>query len=113
MCIYKAYGSRRNIDNFFLLEAYLNFLKNRCWMWRRWNRGPLADSSMQRYIDNIAHPDQALWRLRSIISVYWYLNAEEVRRGLRAQYRDIGNECWTINQVWNAQYPAQAFDIRP
>ncbi|KAL6234519.1 hypothetical protein BDW75DRAFT_241025 [Aspergillus navahoensis] len=67
--IYEAYGSRRNIDNFFLLDAYLNFLKNRCWMWRRWNRGPLADSSMQRYIDDIADPDQALWRLRSVIRV--------------------------------------------
>lgn len=111
--IYEAYGSRRNIDNFFLLDAYLNFHKNRCWMWRRWNRGPLADSSMQRYIDDIADPDQALWRLRSVISVYRYLNAEEVRLGLRAQYRDIGNERWTINQAWNAQYPAQAFDIRP
>ncbi|KAL6229266.1 hypothetical protein BDW75DRAFT_245886 [Aspergillus navahoensis] len=111
--IYEAYGSRRNTDNFFLLDAYLNFLKNRCWMWRRWNRGPLADSSMQRYIDNIADPDQALWRLRSVISVYRYLNAEEVRRGLRAQYRDIGNERWTINQAWNVQYPTQAFDIRP
>ncbi|KAL5040974.1 hypothetical protein BDW71DRAFT_212574 [Aspergillus fruticulosus] len=111
--INEAYGSRRNTDNFFLLDAYLNFLKNRCWMWRRWNRGPLADSSMQRYIDNIADPDQALWRLRSVISVYRYLNAEDVRRGLQAQYRDFGNERWTINQAWNVQYPTQAFDIRP
>ncbi|KAL4909586.1 hypothetical protein BDW74DRAFT_174788 [Aspergillus multicolor] len=111
--IYEAYGSRRNTANFFLLDAYLNFLKNRCWMWRRWNRGPLADSSMQRYIDDVADPDQALWRLRSVISVYRYLNAEEVRRGLRAQYREIGNERWTVNRAWNDLYPAQAFDIRP
>lgn len=58
-------------------------------------------------------PDQALSRLRSVLSVFRYLDAEEVRRCLVFQYNDIGNERWTVNQAWNAANPTQTFDIRP
>ncbi|GIJ91456.1 hypothetical protein Asppvi_010422 [Aspergillus pseudoviridinutans] len=111
--IFEAYGSTDNVDCFFLLDHYLNFMKHRVWNWRRWNRGPLADSSMQRHITNMADPDQALSRLRSVISVFRYLDAEEVRRCLVFQYHDIVNERWTCNRAWNAANPTQTFDIRP
>ncbi|KAJ5151461.1 uncharacterized protein N7482_010713 [Penicillium canariense] len=111
--IFEAYGSLRNQDNFFILDAYLNFLKNRVWMWRRWNRGPLADSSMTTYVNDMTNPDRALTRMRSVITIFRYLNAEEVRRALRAQYREIGAERWIANQAWNLANPTQTFDIRP
>lgn len=135
--IFEAYGSVRNQDNFFILDAYLNFLKNRVslplspcpiffflslkqelsakqvWMWRVWNRGPLADSSMTIYVTDMTNPDRALTRMRSVIAVFRYLNAEEVRRALRAQYREIGAERWVANQAWNLANPTRTFDIRP
>ncbi|KAJ5999011.1 hypothetical protein N7451_006821 [Penicillium sp. IBT 35674x] len=132
--IFEAYGSLRNQDNFFILDAYLNFLKNRVslrlisffffvgsqeltveqvWMWRRWNRGPLAESSMTTYVTDMTNPDRALTRMRSVIAVFRYLNAEEARRALRAQYREIGAERWIVNQAWNLANPTRTFDIRP
>ncbi|KAL4946549.1 hypothetical protein BDV06DRAFT_218267 [Aspergillus oleicola] len=47
------------------------------------------------------------------ISVYRYLNAEEVRRALRAQYRDIASARWTVNQAYNQRNPTEVFNIRP
>lgn len=67
---------------------------------------------MQRYITNMADPHQALSRLRSVISVFRYLNGEEVRRCLGLQYHHIvmNAGCATGR---NAANPTQTFDIRP
>lgn len=68
---------------------------------------------MTRHINNVTDPCQALSRMRSVISVFRYLNAEEVRRSLVFQFNDIQAERWTVNQAWNAAQPNQQFDIRP
>lgn len=95
---------------FFCWKSY-EITVEQVWVWRRWNRGPLAESCMTIYVTNMTNPNRALTRLRSVITVFRYLNAE--RRTLRAQYREISNERWIVNQAWNLANPTQTLDIRP
>ncbi|KAL3483771.1 hypothetical protein BJX62DRAFT_244589 [Aspergillus germanicus] len=129
--IYQAYGSVSYDINFWMLEWYLNFLKNRVnpnssstlnlplttvinqvWRWRVWTDGPLAESAMIRHINNVAEPWQALSRLRSVITVFQYLNLPGARATLRDQYQLTLRERRLVNLAWNEVHPNEQSDIR-